>query len=148
MIERLVEQIEERFDELSRQMSDPEVIADRERYAEVGRAYRALEPAHALAIEYRKAADDAAGARELLSEDGDDADLREPASAFAAFARSARALEAWHRSGRRGPRPPGQVRPYHPPGLPATTKVWAGAAYRTIYDPDGRPPALRARGAF
>src|SRR6059058_404705 len=58
-------------------MSDPEVIGDRERYAEVGRAYRALEPAHALAQEYRKAADDAAGARELLSEDGDDPELRE-----------------------------------------------------------------------
>ena len=30
-------------------MSDPEVIADRERYAEVGREYRELEPAHELA---------------------------------------------------------------------------------------------------
>ena len=77
MIEQLVEQIEGRFEELSRQMTDPEVIGDRERYAEVGRAYSALEPAHALAVEYRKAADDAAGARELLSEDGDDPELRE-----------------------------------------------------------------------
>src|ERR671938_1947440 len=77
MVERLVDQIETRFGELSRQMTDPEVIADRARYAEVGRAYRALEPAHALAEEYRKAADDAAGARELLSEDGDDSELRE-----------------------------------------------------------------------
>src|SRR2546423_7574829 len=58
-------------------MTDPEVIGDRERYAEAGRAYRALEPAHALAVEYRRAADDAAGARELLSEDGDDPELRE-----------------------------------------------------------------------
>ena len=77
MIERLVEQIEERFEDLSKQMTDPEVIGDRARYAEVGRAYSALEPAHALAIEYRKAADDAAGARQLLSEDGDDPELRE-----------------------------------------------------------------------
>jgi peptide chain release factor 1 len=77
VIESLVEQIESRFDELSSQMSDPAVIGDRERYAEVGRAYRALEPAHQLAVEYRKAADDAAGARELLSEDGDDPELRE-----------------------------------------------------------------------
>src|SRR5256714_2612041 len=76
MIERLVEQIEDRFEELSRQMPDPDVIGDRGRYADVGRAYSALEPAHALAREYRKAADDAAGARELL-EDGDDAELRE-----------------------------------------------------------------------
>src|SRR5881398_3877189 len=58
-------------------MQDPEVIGDRERYADVGRAYSAIEPAHTLALEYRKAADDAAGARELLSEDGDDGELRE-----------------------------------------------------------------------
>jgi peptide chain release factor 1 len=76
VIEQLVEQIESRFDELSRQMTDPEVINDRERYADVGRAYSAIESAHALAVEYRKAADDAAGARELLSE-GEDSELRE-----------------------------------------------------------------------
>ena len=76
MVEELVGQIESRFAELSEQMSDPAVIADRERYAEVGRSYRALEPAHKLAVEFRKAADDAAGARELLA-DGDDPELRE-----------------------------------------------------------------------
>jgi peptide chain release factor 1 len=77
MIEKLVEQIEARFNELSEQMSDPAVIGDRERYAEVGRAYSQLEPAHELAREFRKAADDAAGARELLADDGDDPELRE-----------------------------------------------------------------------
>jgi peptide chain release factor 1 len=77
MIEKLVEQIESRFNELSEQMADPEVISDRDRYAEVGRSYRQLEPAHELAREYRQAADDAAGARELLAEDGDDPELRE-----------------------------------------------------------------------
>lgn len=76
MIEKLVEQIESRFDELSQQMSDPEVISDQRRYAEVGRAYRGLEAASGLAREWRKAADDAAGARELLAE-GEDAELRE-----------------------------------------------------------------------
>jgi peptide chain release factor 1 len=77
MIEQLVEQIEARFAELSRQFSDPEVIADRQRYAEVGRAYHELEPAHRLAEEWRRVVDDAAGARELLAEDGDDPELRE-----------------------------------------------------------------------
>jgi peptide chain release factor 1 len=76
MIESLVDQIEERFAELERQMSDPDVIGDRERYAEVGREYRELSPAHALAAEYRTLADDLEGARELLAEDGDDPDLR------------------------------------------------------------------------
>ena len=77
VIQKLVEQIESRFGELSGQMSDPEVIGDRERYAEVGRAYHALEPAHELAREWRAAASDAAGAREMLSEDGEDQEIRE-----------------------------------------------------------------------
>ena len=76
MIERLVEQIESKFAELERDMSDPEVIADRERYAEIGRAYRELEPARELAREYRVLADDLAGAKELLEEGGEDSELR------------------------------------------------------------------------
>ena len=72
-----MEQIEGRFAELSEQMSDPDVISDQRRYADVGRAYRALESAHALAQEWRRSTDDAAGARELLAEDGDDPELRE-----------------------------------------------------------------------
>jgi peptide chain release factor 1 len=76
MVEKLVEQIESRFAELSEQMSDPAVIADRQRYAEVGRAYSHLEPAAELAREWRTTASDAAGAREMLAE-GEDAELRE-----------------------------------------------------------------------
>jgi peptide chain release factor 1 len=59
MIEELVKQIELRFAELGEQLTDPEVISDRERYAEVGRAYSQLEPAE-----------------ELLSEEGEDSELR------------------------------------------------------------------------
>jgi peptide chain release factor 1 len=76
MVEQLIEQIEGRFAELERQMSDPEVIADRERYAAVGREYRELEPAHELARDYFKLRDDLEGAREMLAEDGDDPELR------------------------------------------------------------------------
>jgi peptide chain release factor 1 len=77
MSQRLVEQIESRFAELSEQMSDPDVIGDRERYAEVGRAYSALEPAAELAREWRTAASDAAGAREMLAEEGgEDQEIR------------------------------------------------------------------------
>ncbi len=36
-------------------MTQPEVIGDRERYAEVGRAYRQLEPAAKLAAQWRRA---------------------------------------------------------------------------------------------
>jgi len=76
MVEELVEQIEGRFAELERLMSDPAVIADRGRYAEVGREYRDLEPAHELAREYVQLRDDLEGAKELLAEDGDDPELR------------------------------------------------------------------------
>ena len=58
-------------------MSDPAVIGDRRRNAEVGRAYRQLEPAATLAAEWRHAEDDAAGAEELLAEGADDEQLRE-----------------------------------------------------------------------
>jgi peptide chain release factor 1 len=75
MIDALVEQIESRFSELERAMSDPEVISDRQRYAEVGREYRELQPAQALAGEYRMLKGDLEGARELL-EEGEDAELR------------------------------------------------------------------------
>jgi peptide chain release factor 1 len=77
MIEQLVEQIEARFADVQRQMSDPEVIADRRRYADAGRRFRALQGAAKLAEEWRRAVDDAAGAEELLAEGSDDAELRE-----------------------------------------------------------------------
>ena len=76
MIERLVEQVEERYSELERMMSDADVIADRERYAEAGREFRELAPAHELALRWRQLQGDLEGARELLAEDGDDEDLR------------------------------------------------------------------------
>ena len=79
MIENLVAQIESRFAELGSQLTDPEVISDRERYAEVGRAYSQLEAAAKLAVQWRRA-DDATGAEELLAEGGEDAEMREELS--------------------------------------------------------------------
>src|SRR5437763_5587986 len=76
MIDELVAQLESRFAELENELSDPTVIADRQRFAAASRAYRELEPAARLASEYRRAADDLEGARELLAEDGEDAELR------------------------------------------------------------------------
>src|SRR6516225_11418969 len=76
MIDALIDQIESRFAELQEELSDPAVIGDRERFTAASRAYRELEPAARLAAEYRRALDDAEGARELLAEDGDDPELR------------------------------------------------------------------------
>src|SRR4051812_40030998 len=75
VIESLVEQIESRFADVQEQMSDPEVIGDRERYAEAGRAFRQLDVAAKLAAEWRHATSDAEGAEELLAE-GEDPEMR------------------------------------------------------------------------
>jgi peptide chain release factor 1 len=78
VIEQLVEQIEQRFGEVSEEMADPAVTSDRARFAEIGRAFAQLAPAAKLAEEWRRTQDDLAGVRELLEEGGeDDAELRE-----------------------------------------------------------------------
>jgi len=76
MIESLVEQIEARFQDAQAQMSDPEVIGDRERYAEAGRLFTQLSTAARLAEGWRHAKSDAEGAGEMLDEGGDDPELR------------------------------------------------------------------------
>jgi peptide chain release factor 1 len=45
VIDELVSQIEARFGGLQDELSDPEVIGDRQRFAAASRAYRELEPA-------------------------------------------------------------------------------------------------------
>jgi peptide chain release factor 1 len=70
-----VDQIEARFTEAQAQMSDPDVIADRQRYADAGRAFNHLAPAAKLAEEWRLAVNDAEGAEELLAE-GEDTEMR------------------------------------------------------------------------
>jgi peptide chain release factor 1 len=77
VIEQLVEQIEARYAESERQMSDPEVIGDRKRLADAGRLFRQLEPAVKLAEEWRRARDDEAGAQEMLAEGESDPEVRE-----------------------------------------------------------------------
>ena len=76
MIEQLVEQIEARFADAQREMSDPEIFGDRQRAAAAGRNFRQLEAAARLAEAWRRAVDDEAGARELLAE-GEDPEVRE-----------------------------------------------------------------------
>jgi peptide chain release factor 1 len=76
MIESLVEQIEARFQDAQAQMSDPEVIGDRQRYAEAGRLFNQLSAAARLAEEWRHAKSDAEGAEEMLVEGGEDPELR------------------------------------------------------------------------
>jgi peptide chain release factor 1 len=77
VIEQLVEQIEARYADAQRDLSAPEVIGDRRRFAEAGRRFNQLAPAAKLAEEWRRATSDAEGAQELLDEAGEDPELRE-----------------------------------------------------------------------
>jgi phosphatidylserine/phosphatidylglycerophosphate/cardiolipin synthase-like enzyme len=88
-------------------------------------------------------------AREHLDrEPDDDKDLVDPVEAFDAFRASAEELQRWHDGGRRGPRPPGRLRPHHMPRLSRRTKIWAAPVYAMVYDPDGRPRRMRRRNEF
>ena len=79
---------------------------------------------------------------------GDDADLLDPHDAVAAMEAAATDLDAWHRGGRRGPRPPGQLRTHDPERMPRLTRLWATPLYRVVYDPDGRSLPDRWRGRW
>ena len=83
-------------------------------------------------------------AREHLGRaDGDDQDLLDPLEAVAVFRDTALALDRWHLGGRRGERPAGYLRPHPRVFLSRMTKLWAAPLYGMVYDPDGRPSALR-----
>ena len=84
----------------------------------------------------------------LGRQDGDDADLLDPAEAVAKFRETALALDRWHLGGRRGERPPGYVRPHPRIQSSRTTRLWAEPFYRTVYDPDARTPDMRRRGIW
>jgi phosphatidylserine/phosphatidylglycerophosphate/cardiolipin synthase-like enzyme len=75
--------------------------------------------------------------REHLDRD-DDTDLLDPDDVVRAVRSTADTLDAWHDGGRRGPRPPGRLRPHQPEELKRWTRVWATPLYRLLYDPDGR----------
>ena len=62
----LVRQIEETRAELEAALAEPDLSADRTRYAEVNRRWRGLEEAFSLAARYRSAVETAVEARELI----------------------------------------------------------------------------------
>jgi phosphatidylserine/phosphatidylglycerophosphate/cardiolipin synthase-like enzyme len=83
--------------------------------------------------------------REHLEIDPDNGpdDIIDPASAYNVMRERADALQRWYDEGRRGPRPPGRLRPHAPERLPRRHRAWAVPVYRVVYDPDGR--AIRDR---
>jgi phosphatidylserine/phosphatidylglycerophosphate/cardiolipin synthase-like enzyme len=44
--------------------------------------------------------------------------------------------------------PGSRIRRHVPPALSARTRLWAATAYRTLYDPDGRPRRMRGTDRF
>ncbi len=69
--DRLIDEIERSYAELTEQLSDPETLADRGRYAAAARRHAELTDAHGLALQYREAERAAAEADEMLAADGD-----------------------------------------------------------------------------
>ncbi len=78
-LERKLDAVEARYEELGRLMSDPEVNANPRRFQECARESASLEEVVGLYREFRKVSSDLAGAREMLRES--DPEIREMAQA-------------------------------------------------------------------
>ncbi len=76
MIDKL-EAIQERYQYLEEQLSDPEVISDMKRYKKIGKEYKDLKEIVAVYLVYRKLLGNIETAREMLSED--DAEMKDMA---------------------------------------------------------------------
>jgi peptide chain release factor 1 len=74
VIDNLIDEIERSYEELTQQLSDPELLADRGRYTAAARRHAELGEAHTLALRYREAERGAADAEELLAAAAADSD--------------------------------------------------------------------------
>src|SRR5262247_2182330 len=74
-VEQKLATLESRHEELARSLADPEFISDMTKYRAATKSFSELERVVAKYREYRKAAADCAGARELLAA-ADDAEMR------------------------------------------------------------------------
>ena len=76
----------------------------------------------------------------------DDSGLADPQHGVEVLRSAAAALDQWHASGRRTPRPGGQLRRHPRPTTSATTRLWTAPVGRLMIDPDGRPLPSRLTG--
>ncbi len=72
--------IEERYEQLSKQISDPDVIADQEKWRKLMKEHSDITPIVEKYKEYKKCKDDIEGAQEILKEESDP-ELKEMAQA-------------------------------------------------------------------
>ncbi|MBR1591835.1 MAG: peptide chain release factor 1 [Ruminococcus sp.] len=80
MFEKLAE-MESRYDEISRRLSDPSVVSDNKLYAQLMRDYKNMIPIIEKFREYRKAEKNFSDARDILDTGGIDKEFREMAQA-------------------------------------------------------------------
>ncbi len=77
MIERLVGEIEEKYQALTRELSEPTIFDDQTRYAEASKAHADLSEPHRMAAEYLTAQAAEADAVAMLEEAGLDTEMRD-----------------------------------------------------------------------
>ena len=76
-IDDLITEIERSYADITGQLTDPEVLGDRARYADAMRAHAELQPVHELTELYREAERTVADAESLLGDDTSDAEMRD-----------------------------------------------------------------------
>jgi peptide chain release factor 1 len=76
-LDNLIDEIERSYDEVTTQLSDPEVLADRGRYLAAARRHAELQPVHELTGRFRQAERAVADAEEMLADEATDAELRD-----------------------------------------------------------------------
>jgi peptide chain release factor 1 len=77
MIERLVADVEDKYDQLTAELADPAIFDEPARYAEVSKAHADLAEAHRLAEAFRRAQEAEADAQTLLEEGGLEPEMRD-----------------------------------------------------------------------
>jgi peptide chain release factor 1 len=76
-LDNLIDEIERSYAEITEQLTDPEVLGDRARYADAARRHAELQAVHELTQRYRQAERGVAGAEQVLADETSDAELRE-----------------------------------------------------------------------
>jgi peptide chain release factor 1 len=77
MIERLAQEIEDKYAALTAELADPEVWGDQSHFAEISKARSDLEAAHGLAADYLQTIASLAEAESMLDEGGLDPEMKE-----------------------------------------------------------------------
>ncbi len=77
MIDRLAQEIEEKYAALTQQLADPEVWSDQARFAELSKAHSDLEESHRLAADYLQTRASLEEAESMLDEGGLDPEMKE-----------------------------------------------------------------------